>query len=284
MYLYKYNGKEYQDELGLNVYDYGWRNYDPAIGRWVNIDPLLNELKFHYDNSSSDDDDQDDVYMAVINDLELGGGIYNTLNLNPYSYGYNNPVSFDDPDGRCPWCLLGLLLLIPEPAGGVSSAKDAKAFGEAKAAKGEIIMSLVTPAGATNATAGTILKATVKNEVKKTVTEQAKKNIEKTLDTKKVEKVVTEKPVSTSRAGKPFTTKEKQKVIDANASKNNGEVKCEGCGVTTTKPSKSERGVTPPKTDRQIDHIEPKSKGGSGTAENGQVLCRTCNREKSDNK
>ena len=29
-YQYKYNGKELQDELGHNMYDYGARNYDPA--------------------------------------------------------------------------------------------------------------------------------------------------------------------------------------------------------------------------------------------------------------
>jgi RHS repeat-associated protein len=108
---YKYNGKELQDELGLNMYDYGWRNYMPDIGRWTQMDPLLNDLKFANDNNQVDDeDDQEQVYMSIINDLELGGGIYNTDNLNPYGYGYNNPISFDDPDGRCPSCIVGAII------------------------------------------------------------------------------------------------------------------------------------------------------------------------------
>ena len=44
-YKYKYNGKELQDELGLNVYDFGNRNYDPALGRWMNIDPLAEKSR-----------------------------------------------------------------------------------------------------------------------------------------------------------------------------------------------------------------------------------------------
>ena len=41
---YKYNGKELQDELGLNWDSFKWRNYDYAIGRFMNIDPLATEF------------------------------------------------------------------------------------------------------------------------------------------------------------------------------------------------------------------------------------------------
>lgn len=72
-FKYKYNGKEWQDELGLNMYDYGFRNYMPDIGRWFNVDPLSEK---YYETS-------------------------------PYTYVANNAMNIIDPDGRYLFGLFG---------------------------------------------------------------------------------------------------------------------------------------------------------------------------------
>ncbi len=43
---YKYNGKELNTDLGLNWYNYGFRMYDPALGRFPSIDPIAEEFAF----------------------------------------------------------------------------------------------------------------------------------------------------------------------------------------------------------------------------------------------
>ncbi len=39
-----YNDKELMDETDLNWYDLGYRNYDPQTGRFLQIDPLIDEM------------------------------------------------------------------------------------------------------------------------------------------------------------------------------------------------------------------------------------------------
>ncbi len=41
---YKYNGKELDEDLGLNWYHYGFRMYDPALGRFPSIDPISDQF------------------------------------------------------------------------------------------------------------------------------------------------------------------------------------------------------------------------------------------------
>jgi len=84
------------------------------------------------------------------------------------------------------------------------------------------------------------------------------------------------------RSGKDFTKAGKEVVKEINKQKNEGKNICEGCKQETIPSKKSEPGVKPPGNETQIDHIVPKSKGGRGNPDNGQVLCRSCNRAKSN--
>jgi RHS repeat-associated protein len=47
-YKYKYNGKELTDDLGLNFYEMDVRQYDPALARWMAIDPVTHHSQSPY--------------------------------------------------------------------------------------------------------------------------------------------------------------------------------------------------------------------------------------------
>jgi len=43
---YQYNKKELHDDFGLNWYAYGFRWYDPAIGRFTSVDPIADKFPY----------------------------------------------------------------------------------------------------------------------------------------------------------------------------------------------------------------------------------------------
>jgi len=63
---YLYNGKELNEDLGLDWYDYGARWLDVETGRWSSIEPLAERY----------------------------------ASMSPFNYVANNPIANIDPDGR----------------------------------------------------------------------------------------------------------------------------------------------------------------------------------------
>jgi RHS repeat-associated protein len=64
---YKFTSKERDTETGLDYF--GKRYYDARIGRWLAVDPEME----------------------------------NDLSLSPFNYAFNNPILHVDPDGGWPW-------------------------------------------------------------------------------------------------------------------------------------------------------------------------------------
>ncbi|MEJ1928892.1 RHS repeat-associated core domain-containing protein [Nostoc sp. NIES-2111] len=67
-YRWGYTGKELDANTG-DRYDYGARLYDPAVGRWLSLDPLAGKY----------------------------------TGFSPYNYVLNNPIVYKDIDGRDTW-------------------------------------------------------------------------------------------------------------------------------------------------------------------------------------
>src|SRR5690606_18535153 len=93
---YKFNGKEYEDALGLNIYEMDLRQYDPAIGRWVVQDPVV-----HHDFSPYSAFDNNPVYWSDpsgANSVRYnwGSGDYDVLDGDGKWVGSFDPSQFGD--------------------------------------------------------------------------------------------------------------------------------------------------------------------------------------------
>ncbi|MEW7279664.1 DUF6443 domain-containing protein [Aquimarina sp. 2201CG1-2-11] len=253
--LKTFQGQELTEDLGLNTHEWKYRISDRSIGRFWQIDPLS----------------EDYVYNATyaFQENKLGSGVeleglenssfesrqrYRDKQLLSGNITSDEYIQQGSAEGK--GALAGLSLLIPGPEDIVIAGVAATKIG------------------------GAIINA-ISKVVGKIVSKGADEVVEVAIDAQKLEERAA-KLNKVDRSGKDFTKAGKEVVKDQNKLKNGGKTKCENCKTETVPAKKSEKGVTPPRNETQVDHINPKSNGGRGNPDNGQVLCRSCNREKSD--
>jgi RHS repeat-associated protein len=87
---------------------------------------------------------------------------------------------------------------------------------------------------------------------------------------------------SATEVGKPFTRATKRDILDANRARNGGVLRSDKSGQELVPGKQSQRGVTPPENEAHVDHIYPRSQGGSNDPSNAQALSRKENLDKSD--
>jgi RHS repeat-associated protein len=73
---YLFNGIELTNDFGIGIYNARYRTYDPAVGRWWQIDPEVDQF----------------------------------YSWTPYNNNLNNPIRYSDPDGDIPAPLIGAII------------------------------------------------------------------------------------------------------------------------------------------------------------------------------
>jgi RHS repeat-associated protein len=273
----KYNGIEYDSDFGLEVYEAELRYLDPQMGRWWQVDPKIENMEMwspyasNYDNpirySDPLGDEGQDCCWTEVKEFfnQLGYNAKN--NLAQWGERISNVVDQMGENAKARWEARAdpLHQMIDNPFSMIGGPVGT----EIKAA--ETVLSLE----------GNSLKTAINTEVKATL--NAESQIVKAEGSALQNAEARAAKLSKNqRPGEDFTKAGKDATKEVNKAKNGGQTVCENCGVNTTPAQQSKKGVTPPKTETQIDHKIPKSKGGSGTPDNGQVLCRECNLKKSN--
>ncbi len=96
-FKYLYNGKELQDELGLNWDSFKYRNYDYAIGRFMSVDPLAEDRNWvsPYNFVQNNPLTRIDLDGALDNPVFGSDGTYRGNTKEGYT---GQPIIYDGPD------------------------------------------------------------------------------------------------------------------------------------------------------------------------------------------
>lgn len=248
----------------------GERYFDPLIGRFATPDPEV-------------------------------AARFPSQGLNRYSYGLNSPYDFRDPDGRVP-----VIILVVIGVGIVTTWKNceerpvAPVVGPLLAAEMPVVYAAVKTGESFDEnlqgafSLGQGIGMELRGKSGSADFAEARSHFFSALvsagdakftigDSKLIPAPAKVGAAGGPRAGKDFTPAGKEQVWNENIASNGGQAVCESCRIPVVRPLQSKKGVTPPGNQGEVDHIHPKSKGGNGSPDNGQLLCRDCNCAKSDN-
>ena len=219
---------------GYDTYDIVWRQYYPAIGRFQTPDP---EIENDYD-------------------------------LSPYSMCDNNMVHKTDPDGR--------------------QAQIAfEAYDLYKFYKYTRYVAAVGTGVAAGAGTAVVYNHFVSGDRSKEVFQALMQAANTTTNNNKSKSNVKDKNSTASTTnysnvpdpknagdGKKTTQSQRKKLLEENKKQNNGELKSDGDGRKLDSPSKNVKGQKANMNQAEVDHINPRSKGGSNKNTNLRVISK----------
>ena|GEM_PF-2139285 len=274
---YRYTGKPLDKEAGLDLYYYGARYYDPELGRFLAIDPAaskypgLSPYAYCANNPLKNVDPDGERWYDIV----AGGAaafIDNALGGNTEIRNWYEPTDASDYNlGQNIGDGLSVVGGLGEVAGGMATLGAETAV---TVSSGGVAAVVTVPAAGGSVALVVHGAATAGNGVGNLLTQKGRVSGGSYSDLPEP---------ANAGPGKDFTPAQKQRILDENARRNGGTMRSDQSGMQLDPASKAQKGVKANMNQVEVDHIQAKSKGGSNSNSNAQVLSKKENLEKGVN-